>query len=257
MSSMSQFPDTHFLYTPLSVALGELESRRKNRTLVDSISRHFGSLPDPFQTSETRLVAAPPIVTPNFEFRYVIDIVRHTQLPITFLEYGNDKFAHVNFEKRFLGEMVFCQDPFTRQPIISDKIRIIDFDDNQGKRFNEINTTTGEKFIDFHHRILAEAYPGVHLDIHDFSDWFERSRSFDMKLPYLRYLGLFMVNSILLVNFVTEKSQGYFTNTVVIPAFRRLKELFGVAPLIVPIEPIDTDHDDGWCYYENRVRDLI
>jgi len=94
-------------------------------------------------------------------------------------------------------------------------------------------------------------------EIKDFSKWFQNSRTFSVDLPYLRYLGLFIRDGILFNNFVTEKHQSFFTKTRVLPAFRKLREVFGVSPLIVPIEPIETDSEPFWCYYPEEVRRFL
>lgn len=255
---MSFLSDTSFLYTPFSEAVEELERRRSNKELISKIDRYFEKLPSPVEMSgQTRMVIAPPIVTPNLELEYVLDIARHSSIQPLFFEYGNDKFVHLNFEKRYLGEMVFCKKPFLRKRVVTGSIRIIDFEKDQGKRFNEIKTLSGENLIDFHHRLVKERFPDFDLQIRDFSDWFERSRLFDPQFPYARYLGLFLHDGILLTNFVTEKYQSDFTRSLVVPAFKQLREQFGISPLIVPIEPIETDHDHFWCYYEEDIKELV
>ena len=122
---------------------------------------------------------------------------------------------------------------------------------------DEIKTAKGENFVDFHHRLVSECLPDAHIEIHDFSEWFRNGHSFSSELPYLRYLGLFIRDGILFGNFTTEKRESSFTSTTVLPAFRRLKEVFGLQPLIVPVEPTETDDGASWCYYPDTVRQFI
>jgi len=255
---MSVFSETVELYTPLTEALRELNRRRNDEELQQKVKKYFASHPCmPELVSEPRAVMAPSLASPNLEFSYALDICKNIPLKNVFYEFRKDKFVHLNFEKRCLGEMTFFRENISGEREITGSMRILDFEKDQGKPMNEIKTVNGENFVDFHHRLVADYLPSAGVDIRDFSEWFSNSRSFIPELPYLRYLGLFMTNGILFSNFVTEKYNSSFTHERVIPAFRKLREIFGVPPLIVPIEPIETDDEYFWCYYPEEVRQLI
>ena len=200
---------------------------------------------------------SPTLVSPNLELNYFLDVSKNLPIRPIFYEFRKDKFVHLNYVKHCLGELTFFRENFLGNKKITESIRIIDFEKDQGKPMNEIKTIKGENFIDFHHRLFSECLPGVNIEIYDFSDWFRKGYSFAPELPYLRYLGLFISDAILFGNFTTEKRESFFTNIKVLPAFRKLKEVFGLQPLIVPIEPMETDDGPLGCYYPEKVRQFV
>jgi len=255
---MSVFSETSGLYTPLTEALQELKRRRADKKLQQRVNDYFALYPCPPElATEPRIVMAPPLVSPNLELKYFLDVCKHLPIRSIFYEFRKDKFVHLNFEKHYLGKMVFFREHAPDNKEVTGSMRVVDFEKDQGKPMNEIKTIQGENFADFHHRLVSEYLPDADIEIHDFSEWFKNSRLFLPELPYLRYLGLFIRDGILFSNFVTEKYQSSFTHTLVMPAFEKLKEVLGVAPLIVPIEPVETDSEPFWCYYPEEVRTLI
>lgn len=56
-------------------------------------------------------------------------------------------------------------------------------------------------------------------------------------------------------NLTTKDTEGDFTKKVVLPAIENVMNLFGVKPLIVPIEPIEIDKP--WISYHPGVKDII
>jgi hypothetical protein len=252
---MSAFSETARLYTPLTTALEELKRRRGDDDLRQKVEGYFSSHPVPPELmSEPKMVMAPPIVSPNLELMYCLDVCKQLPIKSIFYEFRRDKFVHLNFEKHNLGEMVFYRENKQGRKEIVNSMRIIDFQKDQGKPMCEITTTSGENLVDFHHRLTSMFLPNYNLEIRDFSEWFMKSCQFSTGLPYLRYLGLFIRDGILFSNFITEKYQSSFTYTRVLPAFDKLREVFGVSPLIVPIEPVETDSEKFWCYYPEEVR---
>ncbi len=255
---MSVFSETSGLYTSLSEALLELERRRNDKKLQQKVNNYFASYPCPPELAvEPRIVMAPPLVSPNLELEYFLNVCESLSMRSIFYEFRKDKFVHLNFEKHYLGKLVFFRKNISGDNEITGSMRIVDFEKDQGKPMDEIKTIQGENFVDFHHRLVSEYLPHTNIEIHDFSEWFRNSCLFSPELPYLRYLGLFIRDGILFSNFVTEKYQSSFTHDRVIPAFEKLKEVFGVSPLIVPIEPVETDSEPFWCYYPEEVRQFV
>lgn len=255
---MSIFSEVSGLYTSLSESLQKLKQRRDDKKLQQKVNDYFAPCPPPSELiMEPRIVMAPPLVSPNLELKYFLDVCKHLPIRSIFYEFRKDKFVHLNFEKHYLGKMVFFKERISGDKEITGSMRIVDFEKDQGKPMEEIKTIKGENFVKFHHRLISEYLPSANIEIIDFSEWFEKSRLFSPELPYLRYLGLFICDGILFGNFVNEKYQSSFTNTVVIPAFEKLREIFGVSPLIVPIEPVETDSEPFWCYYPEEVRQFI
>lgn len=253
------------LFTPIAEALPELQRRRNDTDLQQKIRSYFAKHPCTKElAAEPGAVMAPTLASPNFELNYFLDTQKNLPLKKILYEFGNDKFVHLNFEKHCLGEMTFFRQNIPGKGVEGETVetlRVVDFEKDQGKPMNKITTIQGENFVDFHHRLLSEYQPDAQFEICDFSEWFRKSRTFEPDLPYLRYLGLFMTDGILFCNFIadpsTEESQFAFTAEIVLPAFRKLRDMFGIAPLITPIEPIETDNEHFWCYYPEEVRRLV
>jgi hypothetical protein len=242
------------LYTPLAEAQRILKERKSNSSLCATITEWTTALPCPPPLDTTpHLVYAPSIVSPNLEMLHLLERENTLGMPLHFYEYTHDKFVHLNYVKRCLGHLNFVEDDAPRT-IVKEK-RILDFQTAQGKYMDEIRTLSGEGFVEFHHRLLREAVPRPLPPTTDFSAWFSRSKNHSPTLPYARYLGIFIVDGILLANFTTEKHEILFTEQVVLPAFRFLRETFGVKPLIVPVSPIDSDDSAFWNYYPLRLAD--
>ncbi len=254
---MSDFAKVGELYVPLKEALSEFDSRQKNVELKASVAEFFkGYAPPQSLRDAPGGVYAPALVTPNLELTYLLDVVDGLPIPMHYFEFAHDKFVHMNFSKRCLGHMFFFDTSDVSGKTIVGDSRILNFQLSQGKPMDEIVTLSGENFVNFHHRVLS-AYLGERKpEILNFSDWFAGSAAFDPALPYLRYLGLFITDGILFANFTTEKREAAFTDERVIPAFRKLKEIFGVSPLIVPIQPTESDDELFWCYYPEEVKAL-
>lgn len=252
---MSDFAKVGELYSTLSEALSAINARRADAALLTRVSTYFREFPPPEPLSSAPCgVYAPALVTPNLELQYLLDIADSLPIPMRYLEYAEDKFVHMNFAKSCLGRLVFFAGDTGNRQITGEKT-VLDFQTSQGKPMSALKTFSGENFVEFHHRILRETLKDRTPHISDFSAWFKASASFDPDFPYLRYLGLFLTDAILFANFTTEKREAAFTESRVLPAFRRLKEVFGVTPLIVPIQPTENDDELIWCYYPEKVRE--
>ncbi len=242
------------LYLPLHDAVDELARRRTDAALLGRVQAYFQSSPLPASLRDgPRSVFAPSIITPNFETLRLVGLLAESPYPAQFYEFGSDKFVHLNYMKRCLGRLAFV-DANSGSREVTSSISIVDFQTAQGKPMNEITTQQGEPFIEFHHRILHAHLGAAVPPIEDFSEWFVQSKRFSSTNPYMRYLGLFLVDAVLFANFTTEKHEAQFTSQIVLPAFDALKAEFGIAPLIVPIEPPDSDDHPYWGFYPEEVR---
>lgn len=247
------------LYTPLTDALVELERRQKDKHLRKKVEKYFESYPLlPQLEAGPCGVVARALLTPIYELVYFMDISKHLPIKTVFCEFTKDKFVGVNFEKKCLGNMKFFREDLYGKKVVVASRRVVDFKKSEGKPLIDVLTNTGESLPSFHRRLLNSYFKESKLEIDDFSDWFVNASKFSKEFPYMRYLGLFIVHGILYDNFVTtEKRQDSFTRNKVIPAFKKLSETFGVPPLIVPINPVESESAHYWCYYPEKVRTLI
>lgn len=251
--------DTFKLYTPLTVALSELKRRRNDTLLRIRIEDYFRDYPSLPELKEApRIVFSPTLLTPNLETEYFIDMVADLPYQPVIYEYISDKFVHINPQKFNLGQMTFFHKSIagSKKEIIK-SVRVVDFERYQGKPLAEVQTVFGESLIEFHHRLFRAYFSNKWYELHDFSTWFRNSSHFDLQHSYLRFLGLFLTDAILFGHFNTTKSEIQFTHSKVLPAFKKLKEIFGIAPLIVPLQALETENDSFWCYYSDKVLDFL
>lgn len=246
----------HELYTPLEEARTELARRRNDAQLVNTVREWERRLPPPpALQSDAHAVYAPTIISPNLELLHLLESSDSIGLPLHLFEFSHDKFVHMNHVKRCLGQLTFVD--ASRPPRVIAEKRIVDFQLAQGKYMDEIQTLDGENFVDFHHRLLRTFVQRELPPVSDFSVWFAQSKLHTPHVPYARYLALFICDGMLLANFTTEKHEVFFTEQVVLPAFRHLREHFGVKPLIIPVSPPDSDESPLWNYYPADLLPLV
>lgn len=244
--------DIKEIYTPLSVAKEEIWRRWNDPVLRKKVEDFLGGdIPEVFKDGpKTALFRY--IATPNLEFKIFFDLAKLIDIEPIFVEFSNDKFCTVNHDKLYMGKMVFSKRNGNGNYITGKKI-VIDLNKYDGKNIREIKTKWGEDFIDFHHRIFNKAYNGVKtFDAYEFKSNGESSYE-----VYLKFFSLFVCNGIFFeIYYNNNKKEKEFDRNVIIPAFNKIKEIFGVKPLIVPL--IDhTDEDVFLQYYPEHVQDEI
>ena len=70
-------------------------------------------------------------------------------------------------------------------------------------------------------------------------------------------LSFFVCHGILFENIHLEGHEAGFTRDIILPALARVKELFGVAPLIVPSVPVERERDPYWAWYPGEMEPEI
>lgn len=245
------------LYTPIAEAIKELRRRRADGELMQRVNSFFEPLPPmkeflgPPKAFYSRNIASPTLETERF-----LEMTKGHDLSGLFLEYLSDKFVAKNREKYSLCNMSFVKGPPEKPGRIIRRKRIVNFNIYEGKAFKNIKTDWGEPLADCHHRLMHASKMDAHLEILDFSDWFNTSRKFGRDY-YRIYLGLFLTHGILFENFLFDSRELEFTTKKVIPAFEHIREMFGLKPLIVPIAPIAIAESLSWSYYNEKILALI
>jgi hypothetical protein len=140
---------------------------------------------------------------------------------------------------------------------IKEKINIIDFNKNDGKKIRDVLTLSGESLVEFHKK-LFNVY---NINIKDFvffdgSSWL-RKMGGNAKEYYKKDLMLYICHGILFENFLSEGDDGKFSKEILLPAIKEVKELSGCKPLIVPIPPMDIEDDDIWFSYDKKVKEYL
>jgi hypothetical protein len=241
------------IYTPLEEAKKEIERRWNDEELKKKVEKFLNNdIPDIFK-NEPCAVLVRDIITPNNEFRFFMDIASDLNMKTVFVEYSKSKFVAKNLNKYHLCCPHCYEDPVNLINPIIKKNKIVDFNLMEGKPLNEVITKDGQNLIDFHHKILKERYPHIKdEDIFDFYDWFNNHRNVD-GYYYLHYLALFLCFGILFDNFIFSNGEKEFTEEKIIPSIKKLTEIFGVKPLIVPATPLEYENNLFWWYYLGKI----
>jgi len=247
------------VYTPLSEALRLLEERQKDPELIAKIEKLLkGDIPEVLKNKKC-CVLSRHIATPNYESRKFMSIAKDCNLTPVFFEYHDDKFTpNVNIFKRSLAQ-IFIQKKFDRNGNdFSEKITIVDFNKNGGKKLRELTTLWGEPLINFH-RKLFKLYGENEKDFYFYngSDWYKRNGVKAMDY-YTNFLLLFTCYGILFENFLfSDENEKDFTKNVMLSALEKVVNLTGVKPLIVPIETFDLETDGFWFHHLLNVKDFL
>lgn len=249
--------DIREIYTPLSVAKKEIWRRWNDKELRKKVEDFLGGDVPKFLKKKPNAVMVRYITSPGFEFFNFIDLARIADLDIVLAEYTKDKFVAKNPDKYNLCKMFFHNGKNKNGDDNIFNLKVVNFNKYEGKNFDKIKTLWGEDLIDFHHKVLKKAVPGCDKKIFDISEWFNKNR--DKKHAeyyYLRYLALFLCHGVLFENFLLNKNEKDFTKKKVLPSFVKLQEMFGVKPLIVPLEPFEDETHICWWHYPAKIEKI-
>jgi len=244
------------IYTNFSDLKKEIEKRQNDKELKKKVEDFFGSKMLYVLLEKPQAVLSRSIGTPNLELKYFIDLTKEIGLEPLILEY-NDKFVAKNKDKYHLCRLFFSRVSKNKKSAPMDTVRIVDFNKNEGRCFNDIKTLWGENIADFHHKILLEELPELENKIFDFSDWFNETRKLT-DFYYLYYLSLFVCHGVLFENFlIGDKQEQNFIEKKFLPSFKEVERIFGVKPLIYPLLPFENEKNSSWLSYPESLRKKV
>lgn len=232
----------------LEQAEKELAHRRQIPGLLLMIEQFVDGVPE-ILSNGPRAVLARYVATPNLETVRFLELASGNGLNPVVFEFQSDILHFKNPAKRHLVDMVFNHGTGRNGGPKEKKIRVVNFGRYEGKPFGNIKTCNGETLVDFHHRLISKVFPEVEL--WDLSDWLGRNGGRAYKY-YEKFLSLFIAHSILFENFLKTSYEAAFTEKVVQPAIRRLQEIFGYEPLIIPLCPPETANCNWWYHYNGE-----
>lgn len=196
------------------------------------------------------------IFSPNKELDNFIKLSDVLGLEKCLLEY-NGKFVSKNIEKYFLCKMYFTQGLNKNNTDIFISERVVDFNKYEGENMKNIDTLWGENLVDFHHKLVDLRYPGLSKNIISINEWFDRNNNVEGEW-YTAFLALFVVNGILFENYLPEDpEENVFIMEKLKPSLLKIKDIFGVTPLIVPAVPIVEGSDVHWRAYDCFYKDIV
>ncbi len=245
------------VYTPLSEALIILEERQKDPILMAKIEKLLkGNIPEILKIKKCGIMAR-QLATPNYENRAFISIANDNNLHPVFFEYFDDKFTSNNKYKHSLGQLHINNRVDKNGDDVIEKINIIDFNKNNGKKINEIKTLWNESFVDFHKKLFG-LYNLYNFSFFQETDWYEKRDEKPIEF-YTNFFLLISCYGILFENFTSsiDDPEGKFSIDVVLPALEIVTNLTGIKPLIVPIPPMDLESDDLWYSHLSIINKLI
>jgi len=247
--------DIKDIYTPLSVAKKEIWKRWNDKALRKKVEDFLGGDVPEFLKEEPKAVIVRQIVSPNIELDCFFELAKCTGLKPLLSEYIKDKFVSINSYKFSLGKLSFFEKIDKNRCQIVRNERIINIDNSENKKFENIKTIWGENLVDFHHKMLLFKFPDFNLnDIIDLSSWCKLNGGKAEKY-YSNFLAWFICNGILFENFTLNKNEGKFTENIVLPAFRKIEKEFNLKPLIVPIINDDDAEHIFWRCYEKEIEE--
>jgi len=233
------------MYVTLEWAKEELKQRGNDLELRRKVREFVGDIPD-FLRNGPRAVLARHIATPNIEFFRLASTAKTLGLRPACSGYVGDRFTTKNPDKLLLGRMTFFHGADTQGKDGNTNQTIFRFNQYDGKPFVKIKTLWGEGFVTYHHRLLSEKIP--EFEIGDITEWIRRLGG-DPRVFYPRLLALFICYGILFENFHLEGREKTFTHEVILPALARVREFFGISPLIVPSVPVERERESFWAWY--------
>jgi hypothetical protein len=240
-------------FTTLSVAVRQLEHRRRDPNILARVEDYLeGDLPAHFRDGPL-LYLARHVATPNQETLAFLAAGRQLQMPTAIGEDLNDVFVSHNPIKHALGTLPIIKGRACNNHDIVEYVTVIDFNEAQGRRLNELRTFAGQSLAKFHNSLfdLVDAErPAIVND----TDWIDRNHRGDLLEHYKRHLALFVAHGILCEYFIPEDPAEYrLLREVVLPAFEFIEEVFGLKPLMAPHVRATVDNHHQWDAYPREV----
>ncbi|MEI6420055.1 MAG: hypothetical protein WCO30_00335 [bacterium] len=237
------------LYFTLDEAREEIKKRWGNVELRKKIEADLGVLFMPDFLNAPRSISFRQLISPDNGFMYFYNASKYIGVKPLVMEYEKDIYVSVNVEKKALGKLRVTYDDKRAY------LNIMDFHSQEKKPLEEVTILTGEKLSDFHHGLMQEfGFTDIYKD---FSNWFtEIGRASEYYYPLLVHCVTHGMFFDLLDGDEHEKS---FTETVVLPAVRKIEEKYGLTPIIIKAYPDNqtAEEDFYWFSYPPFVNNKI
>jgi hypothetical protein len=219
------------IYTPLEEAKEEIWRRWNDKVLREEVAQFLGDIPGVCH-SKPRAYLFRNVASPNNECGKFLELARTINLKPIVGEYLDDKFVSMNSDKLSLARMAFFQGwNKNREAIIRHRC-VIDCTAFDGISFKEIKTLWGEELIAFLRRLFL--LNSLQIELFDISPWVRVNGSSIVNI-YQQYLALFICHGVLFEEFITNEAEKVFYNTIVLPAFKKVRMIFGRKPIIVSL----------------------
>lgn len=244
-----------FIYTPLSVALAELD----RRSSTDPAATDDERIPHVLKNGKKKAVIFRHVATPNHEIRRFVGLVDGFSEglidPLIF-EYHSDKFTNLNEWKYSLGKLPFHKTFDKKGNLVFEQKSVVDFNTSNNKSIGSVNTLWGQSLVDFHHELFCKSFPHLGGNFFDLSEWIKENGQTPVEY-YKHFFNFFVRHGILFENFLLKENETTFTKNVIIPAFLDVWHKTGLRPLIVPLEPTDIEDNYFWLCQTHYDKDFV
>ena len=220
------------IYTPLEEAQDEIRRRWADQNLRRRVEEFLGGTP-PGASDEPRAFLFRTIHSPNREFHRFVELTRQVGIPVSAMEYLDDRFCNMNADKLGLVRMTFSKGTNHHGERLFRR-RMVTAGDINGRVFTTIQTIWGENLVDFHHRALQLFYP----DIKPLNEslWL-RTHGDSPKQFYPAFFARFIGHGVMFESYLSTRNEEAFTRDVVLPAFEHVCSHFGMKPASSPRNP--------------------
>ncbi len=194
------------------------------------------------------------IATPTHEVLRFLEVTERLALRPLILEYTADKFVNSgNSYKKALGKLPIHQSTGSDGRDIVRYMTIFDFNKYAGKRLSDIKSKWGVSLQEFHHEMFKCATGLEPSEIClDATEWFKEEGGSAAKY-YDAFMTLFVRDAVLFENFHGTSSERPFVEVVVVPAWKRVQEQFGLSPLIARLIPKHEELRPYWDTYPKTI----
>jgi hypothetical protein len=228
------------MHLSLDEAREELAKRWNNIELKKTIKAELGDKFMPAFADGPRGATFRQICSPDNGFSFFYQCAKYVGAEPLILEYHDDIFTHINEEKKGLGRLRLTLEGGEKA-----MVDVMNFHENEKKKMGECVLKTGEKLVDFHHK-LFEVF-GCPVEFLENSKWFHLiGRASEYYYPLLLH---FVAHGFLSETLVEgDEKQLDFSDHIMMPAILEIRKKYGLTPIFVKSYP-DNQNDQEDFYW--------
>lgn len=229
-------------YYSLDEAREEIKKRWSNLELKKQIEEELG---DDFISSfkdSPKAISWKAVMSPDNSFTFFLSCSTYLNIEPLFFEYLGDKFTSVNEEKKNLGRL------FLKENGVEKIFDICNIQENENCSVKDVVLRNKENMVSFYNSLFK--YSGYNCNKIDITEWAHKLGTSDDY--YYKYLLHFVCHGIAFEMFLDEtvdKKESNFTNNVIIPKIQKIKEKYGIEPLIIKPYPSNQDKKEDFYWW--------
>lgn len=240
------------MYVPLDEARVELKRRWEDVDLRKRIEAELGDKFMPAFAERPRAISFRQVCSPDNGFTFFYQCAKYIGAEPLILEYHGDIFVHFNAEKKGLGRLRVTQDDGTRSTV-----DIMNFHENEKKPLGDCLLKSDENLVNFHHKLFDVS--GYRIEFLDNTEWFHSvGKAAEYYYPILLHC---VAHGILFETFMGDEdiAEERFTSDIVVPTIQKIRDRFGLAPLVVNAYPENQNdiEDFYWWSYPPHVNQYL